>query len=372
MTTPTINTPPPPDNVGGLTRERVLVLVLLVATALSLYLCYEMARPFLPAIAWSLALAIVAHPLHIWIHRRVTQPNLAAALTVTIVAVLLIGPTVLVARRVVQEAAMTWQDFNAAETQDRWQDMLKKTPWMARAYEWVTQEVDLHAQLENAYGWLTSQATGLVTGSLWAITELLIVLFVLFYVLRDWQIGLSTVRSLVPLSHAETDQVFLRVTDTVNATLYGTLVVAVVKGVLTGVAFWALGLPSPLLWGVVTGLVSVIPVFGSFITWVPAALYLLAIGSWIKALVLIVWCGLAVTLIDNWVYPLLVGKKLQLHTVLILFAMLGGLSVFGASGLVLGPVVLAVTEALIEIWRRRTADGAAADDGSATSGIIVP
>jgi len=133
------------------------------------------------------------------------------------------------------------------------------------------------------------------------------------------------------------------------------------QGVLGGLMFWWLGLASPLLWGLVMGLLSVLPYRGSFVVWAPVAILLLSEGHWIKALVLSVWGSVVIGLADNLVYPIFVGDRLRMHSLVALFSLLGGLAVFGAAGLVLGPVIVSVTLALLEIWRRRTAGGAAAE-----------
>ena len=156
------------------------------------------------------------------------------------------------------------------------------------------------------------------------------------------------------------DRLFGRVGDTIYATIYGTLAVAAVQGLLGGLMFWWLGLPAPLLWGVVMALLAVVPVLGAFVVWIPAALFLAMEGSWGKALILAVW-GVVVGGIDNLLRPVLVGKRLKLHTILA-FISIGGLIVFGASGLILGPVALTITIVLLETWRNRAAAEAATKD----------
>lgn len=149
------------------------------------------------------------------------------------------------------------------------------------------------------------------------------------------------------------EQLFTRVGDTVHATVYGTLAVAVVQGILGGLMFWWLGLPAPLLWGLVMAGLAVIPVLGAFVVWIPAALFLALDGSWGKALILAVWGSVVVGGIDNVIYPILVGKRLKLHTIPAFMSIIGGLAVFGPSGLILGPVTLTITVLLLEIWRSR-------------------
>jgi predicted PurR-regulated permease PerM len=147
----------------------------------------------------------------------------------------------------------------------------------------------------------------------------------------------------------------LPIGHTVYATVYGTLAVAAVQGTLGGLMFWWLGLPAPLLWGLVMGVLAVLPVLGAFIVWIPAALFLALDGSWGKALILALWGGVVVDGIDNvMIYPILVGNRLKLHTIPAFMAIVGGLIVFGPSGLILGPVALTVTVLLLEIWQSRT------------------
>ena len=119
--------------------------------------------------------------------------------------------------------------------------------------------------------------------------------------------------------------------------------------------FWWLGLPAPFLWGIVMGLLAVVPVLGAFVIWVPAAIFLLLDGSEGKALLLTLWGAVVVGGIDNLLYPMLVGRRLKMHTVLAFISLVGGLIVFGPAGLILGPVIFTVTRLLLEIWRRNVA-----------------
>ena len=164
-------------------------------------------------------------------------------------------------------------------------------------------------------------------------------------------------RGVLPLSYAETDRIFARIAETIEATVFGTLIVAMVQGTLGGLMFWWLGLPAPLLWGVVMGLLAVVPVLGAFIIWIPAAIYLITEGHWAKAVILTIWGTVVIGLIDNLLYPILVGRKLELHTVPVFIAIVGGLVVFGISGLILGPVILAVNMAIFEVWKARAREG---------------
>ena len=146
----------------------------------------------------------------------------------------------------------------------------------------MEQGAHLGGQLEHVAAEVGRRISLALVSSAWAIVNLLITLFVLFYLFRDWREAAATIRSLVPLSSRETDEVFARVTNTIYATIYGTLVVSAVQGALGGLMFWWLGLPAPVLWGVVMGLLAIIPVLGAFVIWVPAAIWLAATGDWTK------------------------------------------------------------------------------------------
>jgi predicted PurR-regulated permease PerM len=251
---------------------------------------------------------------------------------------------------------------NETET-GRWRIMLKRNPSLGPAVNWIEQHVDLRGEVRQVGDAITSRIPSFLTGSAWALAQVLITLFVLFYLFRDKQRVLDAVRHVLPLSDTEVQQMFSRVSDTIYATVYGTVVVALVQGFLGGLMFWWLGLPTPVLWGVVMGLLAIVPVLGAFVVWVPAAIFLALEGNWGKALLLTAWGGIVIALIDNLLYPILVGTKLRLHTVPVFIAIIGGLTVFGAAGVILGPVVFAVTLGLIDVWRRRTAHGRTADSG---------
>jgi predicted PurR-regulated permease PerM len=183
--------------------------------------------------------------------------------------------------------------------------------------------------------------------------------YMLFYFLRDREAALESFQSLSPLSKVDMNRLFGEVFNTVHATVYGTFAVAAVQGALGGLMFWWLGLPEPMLWGVVMGLLAVVPVLGAFVIWIPAAIFLALEGSGRKALLLTVWGAIVVGGIDNLLYPILVGRRLKMHSVIAFVSIVGGLIVLGPSGLILGPVIFTVTRVLLEIWSRRNATASA-------------
>jgi len=147
-----------------------------------------------------------------------------------------------------------------------------------------------------------------------------------------------------------------RIRSMVHATVFGSLTVACIQGLLGGLMFWIMGLPSPLLWGAVMGLFAIVPVMGTFVVWLPAAVLLAAQGSWLKAVILSLWGLLVVSMIDNLLYPILVGAEIRIHTALVFLAIAGGLALFGVSGLVLGPVVLVTAIGLVDVLSTRSSN----------------
>ena len=335
-------------------RSRLLAVVFFIITVVLAYCCYLLTRPFLPALAWALALAVVAHPVHCWMTRRIHRDSLAAGLTVVVVAVIAVAPMTLVIMSVLQQASASLEVVQSKDFENTLRSIFDQNAKWSRLWDWMTSQTTVANSAEQFTSMAGKWTTKLVGGSVSGTVNLLIAFFVLFYFLRDRASVTEFVRSILPLSDSEINRVFSRVRDTIFASVYGTLMVAAVQGTLGGLMFWWLGLPNPLLWGVVMGLLAIIPVLGAFVIWIPAAIYLAMQGSWGKAVLLAVWGTIVIGLIDNLLYPVLIGKRLRLHTLPVFISIVGGLIVFGASGLILGPVILALTDATIDVWRSRT------------------
>jgi predicted PurR-regulated permease PerM len=221
---------------------------------------------------------------------------------------------------------------------------------LAPLAQWINQ-MDLPGAVGSVASWLASTSASLVRGWFWQLVTIVLTFYLLFYFLRDRKLALAWLHEISPLSEAETTRLFARIADTVHATLSGTVVVAAVQGTLGGLMFWGLGLPTPLLWGLAMGVLAIVPMLGAFVIWIPAALFLALSGSWGKALILTAWGTVVVGGIDNLLYPTLVGDHLRLHSVVAFISIVGGLMLFGASGLLLGPLVVTVTIFFLEVWR---------------------
>ena len=167
-------------------------------------------------------------------------------------------------------------------------------------------------------------------------------------------------RAYLPTTRDEADQVSAARAGSVTRTLHATLVTSVIDGVGGGVMFWLLGLPSPVTWGAVMFFLSFLPLLGTWLVWLPAVAYLAASGQIVSAGVLLAWGVASSIVVDNFIYVRIAGQHMRLHQVPALLAFLGGLAVFGISGMILGPGILAVTVAVMEVWHRRASGETAA------------
>jgi predicted PurR-regulated permease PerM len=344
------------------TRDRLLLIVLLAATAVAAYLVYRLLHPFLPALAWAFALSIIVYPVHRWITRWVHHRATVAGITTGLIAVLILVPALFVGQHVTSQAIQALQWVQEEERLADWEQVVADNPRLKRVVEWTQQDSNPAEEAQRLLSTFTQSMTGWLTGTVWLVMQLLIMLLTLFFFLRDNEQVLGAVRSLIPLSNREANKVFRTVSDTIHATIFGTLTVAAVQGFMGSVIFFFLGIPAALLWGVIMGLLSIIPYLGAFVIWGPVAAYLALQGDWVKAIVLTGYGMTAIGLIDNLLYPILVGRRMRLHTLVAFFAILGGVAAFGMSGMVLGPVIVAISLALLDIWRQRTAAGHGAEN----------
>jgi predicted PurR-regulated permease PerM len=334
------------------TLRSVRPLLLVAATALGIYLCYRLALPFVPALAWALALAVLFVPLQRHLEAKL-RPNLAACVSVLLIGLIVVVPATFVGQQLVQQTAKRAETIEAKVTSGEWRRALEKQPRLAPLADWIERRVDLPGSAKTFAAWLSGLAANFVKGSVFQLLGFCLTFYLLFFFLRDRQPVLQSIRTLSPLTEAEMDALYERISDTIHATIYGALAVSSVQGLLGGLMFWWLGLSAPLLWGVVMALLAVVPMLGAFLVWIPAALFLTLEGSWGKALILTLWGMLVVGTIDNLLRPILVGKRLRLHTVLAFISVVGGLVLFGSAGLILGPVTLTVTTVLLDVWRQR-------------------
>ena len=287
--------------------------------------------------------------------------GLAAGLLVLLTGVGVLFPAMLVADRLVDEVARGGGAITGMLESGQWRRNVSSYPLLAPAADWVEAQFDLPETANAMTAWLTGIVASLARESVLQVIGMVLTLYLLFYFLRDRLAARTMIMSWLPLTRLETEKLLRRVAETVHATVYGTLAVAAVQGTLGGLMFWMLGLPTPLLWGLVMGLLSIVPVLGAFIVWIPAAILLILDGSWARALILAGWGGIVVGGIDNVLRPMFVGNRLRLHTIPAFISIIGGLLLFGAPGFILGPLAATMTMLFIEFWASHEASSQTPD-----------
>lgn len=343
-------------------RWLALVLALLAA----LYLCWLMLQPFVDVLLWAVVLVAVFLPVHRRLVLRLQRPALAAALSTLLVVVTILAPATVVTIAVIGELSGMAGSIGTGTWWESAQVLVQRVqPWVP----WI----DLHQLesrdflLERLQAWsgiLANRTLGMVGGVMSTVVQVFLVIFTMFYVFRDGDAIRHAFYDVLPLDRTQARTVVARTQEVIGASVYGVLVIAFIQGTLGGFIFWVLGLPSPLLWGVVMFFLCMIPMAGAFLVWAPAALLLVVSGAWARGIFLTAWGVLVVGSIDNFLSPRLVGKRAKLHELLIFFSVLGGLDVFGVLGIVLGPVTVALTLAIFEVVRHASDAADAAHSGA--------
>ena len=335
-------------NLGSPNRMRAYVV--LAMTIGALLVCVLLALPFLAALTWALALAILCMPSHRWIESKIKSPSLAALISVCWIGLVVAMPAIWISARLMTEAAAGAVVIKEKVASGEWRAIFESHAALKTLLPWI-EELDLPGAISAGASWTAAKAASLIRSWILQLVTILLTFYLLFYFLRDRRLVVGWLNEISPLSTADTGCLFKRIVDTVQATLYGTFAVAVIQGALGGLIFWWLELPAPLVWGLVMGVLAIVPVLGAFIVWIPVAVLFALEGNWSSALLLTVWGTLVIGAIDNFLYPVLVGDRLKLHTVPSFIAIIGGIILFGPSGLLLGPVAVATTIVLLEVWR---------------------
>lgn len=345
-----------------MTQKQATLISLVVLTAIAVYVCYLIARPFLKPMLFALVLAIIFYPIHDRVGRLIRQPSAAAAVSTLLVVLLIVVPGVAVGMAVTEELRSLYQSLRQRSLEGGgWGPYF--TELIERPLGWIGQYVDVSGfdlraaileRLQQVSAFLVGLVASAVNNIAIVLGHTVITLFTLFFLFREGQWMKRQLAVALPLDAEHTQRLFKGVSDMIMANVYGVLAVAVGQGVLTGLAFLVLGLPSPILWGVVAAVFSLVPLVGSGAVWLPASIILFLSGQWVKGLILLGWGAGVVGLFDNIVRPLVISGRARLHTLMVFFSLLGGVHAFGLLGLFIGPVVVSIAIALIGMLREES------------------
>ena len=347
---------PPPDRPPTPTESATLLLLLAAASVALAWILL----PFYGPILWGAIIALLFAPLYRRLLPRCKQrPNLAALATLLVVLVVLVLPLALIAAALAREAAGVYQSLQSGE--------INPSRYLRSVFEALPPAItgllerlgvaDFSSlqqratdALARASQFIATQALAIGQNTFEFVVDFLITMYLAFFLIRDGEALARDLRHALPLAPAQRSELFAKFTVVIRATVKGDLLVAALQGLLGGLVFWFLGVNGALLWAVVMAFLSLLPVIGAALVWLPVALYFLLSGALWQGFALVAWGVLVIGLIDNLLRPILVGKDTQLPDYLVLTTTLGGMAVFGINGFVLGPAIAAMFVAVWHIY----------------------
>ncbi|TLX56136.1 AI-2E family transporter [Stutzerimonas nosocomialis] len=314
--------------------------------------------PFYGAVFWAVILAIIFAPLQRWLYKRLhNRRNLSALITLLVCLVVAVLPVIFITGLLVQEGASLYRriqsgdlDIGGYVTYAR--EMLP-TPLQNQLDRFGLggDMESLRARLASGAlegsQYLATKAFSFGQGTFQFFVSFFVMIYLLFFLIRDGKELVARIRKAIPLSETQKRRLFSKFTRVVRATVKGNIVVAVTQGVLGGIIFAVLGIPSASLWGVLMALLSLLPAVGAGLIWTPVAIYFLMSGAVWQGIILTLYGVLVIGLVDNILRPILVGKDTKMPDYVVLISTLGGLALFGLNGFVIGPLIAAL---FISTW----------------------
>jgi predicted PurR-regulated permease PerM len=323
-----------------------------------LYLVWRIIEPLWQPLLWAVLLGALLAPVNQRLTRRLRgRVRLASTVTLLLSVLVVLLPLAMVTGAVGLQAAHLLQtlDRYVPDTKSGVPLDLATLPWIGDALGWV--EENSHVSLAQLQEWilagskrllemLMSSGGSMVMGAVGVVVSLLLMLFVLFFVLRDGPAVAKSVIDMLPITARRRDRLMLHLGDTTRAVFVGIGLTALVQGMLVGIGFWIAGLPSPLVFSVVGVIAALIPMLGAALVWAPGAAYLALQGDLGHAIFLAIWGVAVISMVDNFLRPMLISGRAEVPTLAVFVGVMGGLAAFGFVGLFIGPIVLGVVVAL--------------------------
>jgi predicted PurR-regulated permease PerM len=334
------------------------VFALAVAALLG-YALFRVLEPFALPLTWAAFLAFLLFPLSLKVRRRVREnKSLSAAILTVLAPIVILLPLSALSFEFARQisALLKTVQKSASEADIKTFSDLQQFPVIARANTWLQDHTGISA--EQVQNWLVSGSREIMEraasvggsfflGALGSLFSFAIMLFVLFFFLRDGDLMISRARALIPLGEERKERLFTQLSAVTRAIVFGTAVTALLQGVLIGIGFQIAGLPSPVVFGVLAALLSLLPIGGAAFVWIPAALWLYFDKHWGYGTFMVAW-GCLLGGLDNVLRPILISGRAEISALAVFIGVLGGIPAFGAIGLIVGPVLLSLILALIE------------------------
>ncbi len=344
-------------------REHIFLIFILFLTFLSIYLLYQILSPFLSSIIWAILLAMVFYPLFRKLQRLMKKKEILSALIMTLlVLIVIILPFCLLLASLASEVVDVYhrvEEMIKTGQLQTYLERIKEIPIFKEILERLSQHIDfsqmdplpiLLKNFKQISTFIFNQTTTLLKGFSSFIAGFFFTLLSLYYLFKDGSHLFGRLKEIVPLPSKERDLLIQRFKDMIYATIYGGLLIAIIQGLLGGLSFWILGLPSAIFWGTAMAFLSFIPIGGTALIWAPAAIILLIGGSVWKGLILLGVGIFVISMADNLLRPFFISSRTNIHPLLLFFAVLGGVQAFGLIGLVAGPLIATLFLTMTEIY----------------------
>ncbi len=348
-----------------MTRQQVFAVCFLAILLVLVYQVYTFFRPFLMPILWAMILAHLMFPLHDRFARLLHgRETLSASLMTLAIMLIVVLPVVLLSIVLVdeaidaQKALVAWIESGGIK---RLPELLAGLPLVGGTIQDIlsragVSQTNFEEKLADSAAALKTfavkQGAVLAMNLLELVLNFLIMFIMLFVLLKDGHTVVNALHRIIPLQPSHKDRIFARVDRTIRAVVKGIVITAVAQGLLAGLAYWVLGVPFAMLLTAMTAVIAPFPIGGAALVWLPVALYLFWIGPAWTGIAMIVWGVAVVSMVDNFLKPILIGQGAQLPLVLLLFSLLGGLAAYGLIGLFIGPVILGLLLTALEIYEQ--------------------
>lgn len=344
-------------------REYFLISIFFLISAIFFYLFYQIIIPFFAPIAWAAVFAILFYPLYEKMVRWVKRKGLASVIMCAIIVILIIGPLVYLLIALVNEASAAVAKVNQMSKSGElshylsfdlpWFDALKTK--LSKYYDLSNVNLDqlIRDAIDTISKVLVAQTSWVITNGTRAVFYFFLMIFTMYYFFLDGDRIIKKLRRLMPLSPEQITITFKQLRDIIQATMYGGVVVALIQGLIGGILFWIVGIPSAVFWGAVMAFFSIIPFIGAFIIYIPAGVILMIGGAYVKGLIVIIIGTVVISQVDNVLRPYLISGKAALHPLLLFFTIMGGIGLFGLLGIVLGPIIAAIFLILLKVFEMR-------------------
>jgi predicted PurR-regulated permease PerM len=346
----------PVPSTNATTSDRLTTVLSYGVLLLLIYVVFRIYEPFLAPLAWAAILVIFFYPMHQRFRKRFS-PNMAAVLSTLVVTFLLIVPAIFVTALFIREAFAVSRGMQHTL-------LVQQAPMLAKSWAWIAKHVpgldpnadvlDMLAQgVQKEAGFLAERLGTILRNIAAFIFDLFVMIFAMFYFFRDADQIIRGVRSILPFDAEHRETMMMQTRDLISASVTTSLILAAIQGGIGGLGFVLVKLPAPLFWGVAMAFFSLVPVVGSGLIFVPAALWLGFTGHWGRAILLLLICAGVSTIVDNVLRPLLLGGRTELSGLVIFISVIGGVGLFGMLGLVLGPVLVATAAGVLAVYIER-------------------